>query len=67
MTVVLAAPLTIVLLAVSPASAQGITNNRDGGGNLSRDKGVSASTMQRGAIVGSAVQPVPIMKQPYHR
>jgi hypothetical protein len=55
MKIVLAAPLTIVLLTVSPALAQGITNNRDGSGNLSRDKGVSASTMQRGAIVSSAV------------
>jgi hypothetical protein len=46
---------TIALLATTPALAQGVTNNRDANGNLSRDKGVSASTMQRRALVSGAV------------
>jgi hypothetical protein len=54
---------TIALLATTPALAQGVTNNRDANGNLSRDKGVS--DMQRRALVSGAVdqsgQPAPIV------
>jgi len=53
----------IVLLSTAPAMAQGITNGRDTGGNLSRDKGASASAIQPQATVSSAVnqsrRPVP--------
>jgi hypothetical protein len=44
-----------VLALISPAWAQGASNNRDANGNLPRDKGVSASTMQRRALVSGAV------------
>jgi hypothetical protein len=46
---------TISLLVTTPALAQGVTNNRDANGNLPRDKGVTASNMQRRALVSGAV------------
>jgi hypothetical protein len=46
----------IALLTITPVLAQGITNSRDASGNLPRDKGEAASTMQRGALVSSGVQ-----------
>jgi hypothetical protein len=45
----------LILLGITPALAQGVTNNRDANGNLPRDKGVSTSDMQRRALVSGAV------------
>jgi hypothetical protein len=47
----------IILLTATPAIA-GVINSRDASGNLSRDKGSSASTIQQHAMVNSAVQSV---------
>jgi hypothetical protein len=47
----------IILLTLAPAVAQGIINTRDVNGNLPRDKGVSAATINRGALVSPTVSP----------
>jgi hypothetical protein len=53
------AVLVLIVLATSPAVAQGVSNARDANGNLPRDKGVSASSLRTGAQVSSgAIQPV---------
>ena len=55
MTVKLA--FALVSLFIAPAIAQGISNKRDASGNLPRDKGASAATIHRGALVSPAVSP----------
>jgi hypothetical protein len=47
------------LLGTAPAFAQGVVNNRDGNGNLVRDKGVSASAVRPHATVTNSVNQAP--------
>jgi hypothetical protein len=59
MTVKLAFAIVSLTIApaIAPAIAQGISNKRDVSGNLPRDKGVSAATIHRAAMVSPAVSP----------
>jgi hypothetical protein len=52
--------LAIAVLTMVPAMAQGISNSRDVGGNIPRDKGASTPTIQPHAMVSSAVQSRPV-------
>jgi hypothetical protein len=47
--------LAVILIGLTPALAKGIKNSRGAGGNLPRNKAVSAGTMTRNALVSSAV------------
>jgi hypothetical protein len=57
MRVTVKSAVAIVSLTIAPAIAQGISNKRDASGNLPRDRGASAATIHRGALVSPAVSP----------
>jgi len=59
----------IFLLACAiPAMAQGVSNSRDGSGNIVRDKGLASGNVQPQPMVNRAIaqpqKPVAIVRQP---
>jgi hypothetical protein len=60
-----------LLVSATPATAQGVSNSRDGSGNIVRDKGLAAGNVQPQPMVNRAVvqpqKPVAIVRQPSHR
>jgi hypothetical protein len=55
-----------LLACATPAAAQGVSNNRDGSGNLVRDKGQTSGNVQPQPMTNRAIpqQPVVIVRKP---
>ena len=55
-----------LLACATPAMAQGVSNSRDGSGNLVRDKGLASGNVQPQPMVNRSIpqQPVVIIRKP---
>ena len=57
-----------LLACATPAVAQGVSNSRDGSGNLVRDKGLASGNVQPQPMVNRAInqpqKPVAIVRPP---
>jgi hypothetical protein len=58
----------LLLACATPALAQGVSNSRDGSGNLVRDKGLASGNVQPQPMVNRSTnqpqKPVVIVRQP---
>jgi hypothetical protein len=55
-----------LLACATPAMAQGVSNSRDGSGNLARDKGLASGNVQPQPMTNRAIpqQPAVIIRKP---
>jgi hypothetical protein len=62
------ASVIFLLACATPAVAQGVSNSRDGSGNLARDKGLASGNIQPQPMVNRSInpaqKPVVIVRQP---
>jgi hypothetical protein len=62
------ASVIFLLACATPALAQGVSNSRDGSGNLVRDKGLVSGNVQPQPMVNRSInqvqKPVVIVRQP---
>jgi hypothetical protein len=61
--------LIFFLACAAPAGAQGVSNSRDGSGNLVRDKGLVSGNVQPQPMVNRSInqpqKPIVIVRQPH--
>jgi hypothetical protein len=62
------ASVIFLLACATPAVAQGVSNGRDGSGNIARDKGLASGNVQSQPMVNRSInqvqKPVVIVRQP---
>jgi hypothetical protein len=60
------AVVIFLLACATPAMAQGVSNSRDGSGNIVRDKGLASGNVQPQPMSNRAIpqQPVVIIRRP---
>jgi hypothetical protein len=62
------ASVIFLVACATPALAQGVSNGRDGSGNLVRDKGLASGNVQPQPMVNRSInqpqKPVVIVRQP---
>jgi hypothetical protein len=60
------AAVIFLLACATPAMAQGVSNSRDGSGNVVRDKGLASGNIQPQPMTNRAIpqQPVVIIRRP---
>jgi len=60
-----------LLVSATPAMGQGVSNSRDGSGNIVRDKGLTSGNIQPQPMVNRAIvqpqKPVVVVRQPSRR
>jgi hypothetical protein len=63
--------IIILLACATPAVAQGVSNSRDGSGNLVRDRGLASGNVQPQPMINRSVsqtqKPIVIVRQPPRR